>query len=899
MRPIDVRRSFPVATSIARPSTSATPASRTAFGPLRTLALASGVESGFVSRVPLAFFSTLRSIEALRPKMARLSDQGIQDAVEALRARRARGASLRSLVPETFALVREASRRTLQKEHREVQLLAGLALVDRAVAQLRTGEGKTLVAALAASLFALDGKGCHVATTNGYLAERDAGDLLPLYRALGLSVGVSKAIGQTPDEKRAAYAADITYAHADTFGFDWLDDQVVYRTEWRMQRGLHYAVVDEADDVLLDTADQPMVLAGAPESDEALEARRKIVGLAEEIADRLDPRRDLRLSYHRERWRPVLSDRGVASLEEAIAGRLSIPPRTVWSDAQAPLIHQVLKALEARHSVKEGEQYIGDTERVVLVSSTTGHAQPGSRLRHGLMDAVLSKEGRNIERELLPVGQITYQSFFNMYGRLSGMTGTARGGREELRDIYGLKVIEVPPHRPSQRIDLPDLFFPHPAPRLLSAIADVLDRHSRGQPVLVSTNSVTESKAVSARLIDPSILLADVAVSSSRLFETARALLGGSATGEGDRHAFVRRRLTENPRGARAFAEFLEQKGLPAMRIFAAKKGTVHRLLNAETEAEEASIIARAGERSAITVATQMAGRGTDITLAEGVEDLGGLHVVCIGHKTNRRKDEQAIGRAGRHGERGSSQFFVSPTDAVFSFLAARRMRALCAELGADEIRQPTGMLRRAFEKAIALAQERAEHDLAYQRVIGTRYDSVTQLQRRRLIAEREGVLHAVDLPERVHGWMIEALERADSPEAVRAFFQKLDPRIRVPDEAIADRQKLRALLDASIAHQIEDTKRARGEDDAAFRQYVRDMFLYTIDRAWAGYLDDQDEVRRQAVLETYRDANPYVEFVFGSVERFAQLREEVQGEIVSRYMFHLSPNSRKASAGA
>jgi preprotein translocase subunit SecA len=884
----------PSSSKIARPAAADEVASAHsfAFSPFRKVMLASGAESGFVSRIPYHLFSMLDRIESLRPKMRSLSDSRIKKTMGELKARRARGASLKSLVPEAFALIREASRRVLGKEHREVQLLAGMALVDRAVAQLRTGEGKTLVAALAASLFALDGKGCHVATTNGYLAERDANELTPLYEMLGLTVGVSRSLGQTSDDKRSAYAADITYAHADTLGFDWLDDQLIYRPEWRMQRGLAYAIVDEADDVLLDTAEQPMVLCSQPESDDQLAARRSAVRLAEEIARELDPQRDLRLSYKRERWSPHLSEEGVAHLELLIARRLAIAPRDVWSPSNAALIHQVLKALEAEHSVRQGEAYIGDPEKVVLVSATTGHAQPGSRLRHGLMDAVLHKEGREIERELLPVGQITYQSYFNMYGQLSGMTGTARGGRTELKENYELKVIEVPPHLPPRRVDLPDLFFPHPAPRLLAAIADAIERHASGQPVLISTTSVTESKEVSERLADPVLLLADVAVSSERLFDEALRRLPEppkpKPQGARARRSYVRERFAEHPAAARAFAELLESKGLPAVQLLSAEKGLDHRLLNAETEAEEAAIIARAGERGAITVATQMAGRGTDIGLGEDVEELGGLHVISIGHKANRRKDEQAIGRAGRHGERGSSRFYVAPTDAVFSFLPAREMRALCARLGADEIRQPEGALVRAFQRAIAKAQDRAENELAYARMINTRYDSFIHRLRLQLIAEREEVLEANDLPELVHTWLKADLSRAISEpgDAVRTFFRELDPTLAVPERSSP--RELEALLTRTLDALIERKKEARGEADGAFRQYIRDMFLYTMDQAWTAYLDGKDDLRRQAVLEMHRDGNPYVEFAKSASVGFRELGEHVRREIMSRYRFHL-----------
>jgi preprotein translocase subunit SecA len=857
--------------------------------------LASGAESAFCSRVPLSYFSTLARIESLRTEVMGLDDEGLKAAVADLRLRRAEGAALQSLIPETFALVREACRRTLGKEHRGVQLLAGMALVDRAVAQLRTGEGKTLVAALSAVLFALDGKGCHVATTNGYLAERDRETLAPLYAALGLTVGVAR-FGQTPQDKRAAYAADITYAHADTLGFDWLDDQLVYRPEWRVQRGLAYAIVDEADDVLLDTAEQPMVLCGAPETDEELEARKSSVGLAYEIADELETGRDVRLFYTRERWRPRLTDEGIVSLESALARRLAIDPSEAWSAANAPLIHEVSKALEARYAVRAGEQYIGADDNVVLVSATTGHLQPGSRLRHGLMDAVMRKEGRDLERELSPAGLIGYPSFFNMYGHLSGMTGTARHGRKELRDNYGLSVIEIPPHKPSRRDDLPDLFFPHPAPRLCAALADAIQRIERGQPVLISTDSVADSKSVSERLADPLLVLADLALSSQGLLHEASRRLGPITGGtERERHAHAVELLRADPSGARSFADFLEGKGVPARAMLGRANGVDHRLLNAETEAKEAAIIARAGERGALTIATQMAGRGTDIALAEGVEELGGLHVLCIGHKANRRKDEQAIGRGGRHGERGSSQFFVAPTDAVFSFLPARVMRDLCRDWRGDEIRQPSGAFLRRLRRSIVDAQERAEVELAHARTINSRFDAVFHLKRRGMLAERDQVLESRELPERVHHWLLEDLASAReiSPDAVRSLFRDLDPDICVPDAA--GREALDALLAATLERQIARTRVARGEDDDAFRQYVRDMFLYTMDRAWISFLEERDELVRQALHAT-RD--PFSELAFSASDRFELLRAQVRDEIVSRYKFHLRTHAAAKPQG-
>lgn len=872
-------------------------------------ALTLGLPQQLHSRIPATHLRELTKIRRLRPEVLRLSDAELTRRYQAIGARLREGAPPRRFLAEALAIGREVSRRTLGKEPYEVQLLGALALATGHVAQLATGEGKTLTCGLAAAFQALQGRGVHVVTTNAYLAERDARELAPFYQGLGLSVGVTQSAGQTYDEKRQAYARDLTYGHCATLAFDWLEDQVWWRREWRVQRGLASVIVDEADDVLLDTAQQPLVLCGAEESPESFAKRSETLRLANEIVQAIEPDRHLDLYYEREKQRPTLNAAGIDALERAIAEKLGIPadPRAVWSTEHSALLHQLHKALEARHSVALGKDYIEDRAQLTLVGST-GHPAPGSRLRHGLMNAVLTSRGLEPEPDLGVIGMISYQAYYNLYGQRAGITGTARGGKEELRDLYNLSVIEIPTHEKVARVDEPDRFFPHPGPRMLAVVADVIETHAKGQPVLVSTISVTASKEVGRRLAKPLLAFVDVAVSSGPLFRqlAGRVRGGQELVADLDRapgttlEGLGERLLTcieRDPSGAASVADYLTSLGLPARRILAAAGGLPHRVLNAETHREEAEIYAQAGRPGAITVATQMAGRGVDIPVGEEAQANGGLRVIGVEHKVNRRKDDQARGRAGRQGQPGSSVFYVSPADEVFTYLPAHQLRRLCARLSTDRIEPPAGALLDAWTAAVEGAQRRAELVNELERRRNVKLDGILEVQRRFLGHVREELLDEPNLEQHVRSWVHEVLERelraaGGRAAAARSVFGALAPDADPALLAGRSDRELHDELDRRLDLRISATQTARGEDGAAFNQYLRDMILFNLDSAWVQHLQDQELNKTSAHLAAYAERDPYLEHSRQASDDFRALEKNVREVVVRRFLHHLSPSS-------
>lgn len=872
-------------------------------------ALTLGIPQQFHSRVPASHLGELHKIRRLRPELLKLSDAQLSQRFQAIGLRLQKGEPPTRFLGEALAIAREVSRRTLKKEPYEVQLLGALALATGHVAQLKTGEGKTLTGALAAAFQALHKKGVHVVTTNAYLAERDAVELAPFYAGLGLTVGVTKSMGQSYDEKRVAYAQDITYGHCATLAFDWLEDQVWWRRDWRVQRELAFAIVDEADDVLLDTAQQPLVLCGAPESTELPAAKREELRMANEIIQAIDPERHLSLYFEREKQRPALNAAGFDALERAIAEQLGVNPDQVWSAQHNSLLYQVHKALEARYSVVLGKDFIQDQEQLTLVSST-GHPAPGSRLRHGLMNAVLTARGQAPEPELSVIGMISYQSYYNMYGKLAGITGTSRGAKEELRDIYRLSVIEIPTHKPIARVDEPDRCFPHPGPRTLAAVADVLTAHEKGTPVLVSTISVNASKHFGRRLADPLLTLVDVAVSSRPMFMAVAGLITGGdrlkreledALGASPEALAPRLRalMAEDPASFARVANLLEDLGLPARKIVAHAAGVPHRVLNAETHQEEAEIYAQAGQLGAVTVATQMAGRGVDIPVSPEALLQGGLRIIGVEHKTNRRQDDQARGRSGRQGQVGSSVFYVSPADEVFSYLPAHKLRQLCAMLPADRIEPPSPALAKAWQAAVEGAQRRAELVNEIDRRRNVKLDGVIELQRRFLRKVREEILDEPNLVDHVRRWVHDDLERdlnapgpVDRGQAIGRYLALLG--VEAPE--LAQPHTPLPLVHARVAEEIDRritaTKLARNEDDVAFNQYLRDMILYNLDQAWVLHLQNQEQNKGTAYLAAYADRDPYLEHGKNASDAFRAMEQEVRETVVGRFLHHLSSHS-------
>jgi preprotein translocase subunit SecA len=490
-----------------------------------------------------------------------------------------------------------------------------------------------------------------------------------------------------------------------------------------------------------------------------------------------------------------------------------------------------------------------------------------------------------------------------MYGKLSGITGTARGAKEELRLQYGLPVVEIPTHKDVARIDEPDRHYPHPAPRLLAAVADIGTAHAKGQPVLVSTISVNASKHVSKRLQSPLLCFSDVILSSPGLFRLLAPMISGgkellAREGQGLEKlgADVHRLLLADQKGQKAVAQALEARGLPGKKILELKEGIVHRTLNAETHEQEAEILSIAGRKGAVTVATQMAGRGVDIPLGEGVAALGGLRVVGIEHKTNRRKDDQARGRAGRQGQPGSSVFYVSPADEVFSYLPAHKLRDLCTLLPADKIVPAERGILAAWNDAIDGAQQRAELNGEAERRRSVKLDRVLEIQRGHVKRMREEILEYPKLAEELSSWLHEKAEKdvdlsKNFPIAFtcQGLMLRIEPGAQVTLALNASAEESHAALEAAIQRRMDAAKIKDGKDDDGFNQYLRDMVLYNLDSAWIGHQLEQEQMKSTAYLAAFADKDPAVEHTIQACKDFRQMQDAVKAVITSRFIFSLS----------
>jgi len=594
-------------------------------------------------------------VNALEPRAMALTDAALRSTSLDLRWRAKAGEPLSRLLPEAFALVREAGRRFLGMRHYDVQLYAGCALYDGSIAEMQTGEGKTLMATLPAYLGALEGRGVHVATVNDYLAARDSDLMRPLFERLGMTVGCIQS-GRPPEARRPQYACDITYGTAQEFAFDFLKDRIARAREQGggeafpslfgesenasagIQRGHHFAIIDEADSVLIDEAKTPLVISAPADNPSTLEvaACTWAAGIAPQLVEDED------FSLDPQRQRLELTAKGRATIR-----RMSLPPalRTLRFDE---ITRHAERALRALHLFHRDRQYIIEDGKIVIVDEYTGRLMPERKWRDGLHQAIEAKEGLTITGEMRQAAATTIQNYFTRYARLAGMTGTALTTRDEMRRVYGVRVVKIPTNRPPQRIRLPDRIYPDAATRWQAVVEEVAARHEKGQPVLIGTRSVDKSELLS-------------------------------------------RLLTE--------------RGIP------------HATLNARKHAEEAGIIAQAGLCAAVTIATNMAGRGVDIRLGPGAAERGGLHVLGTERHDSVRVDRQLEGRAGRQGDPGSTQFLLSLEDDLLRALPPSTFRRLQRQIGSHSLNQKT--LRRLFR----FAQERVERQHYRQRLQLLRYE--------------------------------------------------------------------------------------------------------------------------------------------------------------------------------
>ncbi len=753
-------------------------------------------------------------INALEPEMQELSDEQIRGRAADIRDRIAGGVDLDDVLDETFALVREASWRSLGMRHFDVQLIGAMVLNEGQIAEMKTGEGKTLTATAAVALNALTGKGVHLVTVNDYLASRDAQWMTPVYEALGLTVGVIQAM-MPEDQRREAYAADITYGTNSEFGFDYLRDNMAVRLEDCVQRGHAFCIVDEVDSILIDEARTPLIISGVPEA--AADTYYRFA----RIVPTLRAGDDYEVDEKHRTVAPLES--GVEKVERALG------IDHLYLDVHGQLVNHFIQALKAESLFRKDKEYIVRDGEVLIVDEFTGRVLEGRRYSEGLHQAIEAKEGLKIREENQTLATITLQNYFRMYDKLSGMTGTASTEANEFNKIYETDVVSVPTHRPMIRDDQNDLIFKTRDAKFNAVVADIKDAHDRGQPVLVGTISVEVSEMLSG---------------------------------------------------------MLERRGVP------------HTVLNAKQHEKEAEIIARAGERGSVTIATNMAGRGVDIKLGEGVADLGGLFVLGTERHESRRIDNQLRGRAGRQGDPGLTKFFLSAEDDLIRIFSGDRMYKILDRLGpGDDLPLDSKMLTKTVEGA----QKKVEEYNFNIRKRVLEYDDVLNKQREVVYAERRQVLEGADLSERARDWiaevLVETVDRYEDDDAAVADWDlesmfaelaQLYPMSFGVDDVRHDTLSRDELLDRLEDDAMDAYDRREAElGSEMVRDLERWVLLQLIDVDWREHLLNMDYLREGIHLRALGQKDPLSEYRLEGHQMFDEMMENVTREFV-RYMFHV-----------
>lgn len=753
-------------------------------------------------------------INGLEPSLSGLSDSSLAAKTQEFKKRLADGETLDDILPEAFAVVREASKRVLGMRHFDVQLIGGITLHRGNIAEMRTGEGKTLVATLPVYLNALTGKGVHVVTVNDYLAKRDSEWMGKLYRALGLSVGLIVA-NLDYNQRKLAYASDITYGTNNEFGFDYLRDNMVIHAEQMVQRPLNYAIVDEVDSILIDEARTPLIISGPGErSTDSYYTLAKVV-------PQLVAGEDYTIDEKQKTIAPTES--GIAKVEKMLK------IENLYDSANLELNHLLNASLRAYAMMHRDKDYVVKDGQVVIVDEFTGRLMFGRRYSDGLHQAIEAKEGLKVERESQTLASITFQNYFRMYEKLAGMTGTAKTEEQEFNNIYGLEVYEIPPNKPLLRKDLPDLIFKTKKAKYKAVVKDVVERHKKGQPVLVGTTSITQSEQLSDMLL---------------------------------------------------------------------KSGVPHNVLNAKHHEKEAEIVANAGQRGMVTIATNMAGRGTDISLGEGVAELGGLHILGTERHESRRIDNQLRGRSGRQGDPGSSQFFLSLEDDLMRIFGADNISGMMDKLGMEEDEPIEHSL---ITKSIERAQKKVEnHNFNIRKYI-LEYDDVMNQQREVLYDQRRKILGNESLRdtimEMVDSLVIKAMNQyADEklyPEEwdyegllkhLELFF--LEPgQFTVAEMEDLGRGELQERL-LAITHEEYD-KREQLIGEANMRELEKAVMLKVVDSKWMEHLDSMDMLREGIGLRAYGQKNPLVEYKFEAYDMFEAMIEAIQEDTIM-YLYRI-----------
>ena len=747
-------------------------------------------------------------INEIEPNYVKLSDANLVAKTDEFKRRLQKGETLDDLLPEAFAVVREASKRVLGMRHFDVQLMGGICLHNGNIAEMRTGEGKTLVATLPVYLNALTGKGVHVVTVNDYLATRDSEQMGRLYNFLGLSTGLIVA-NLDFNQRREAYACDITYGTNNEFGFDYLRDNMVSDVLQMVQRPLNYAIVDEVDSILIDEARTPLIISGPGQR--STDNYYKLAKIVPHLV------RDEDYIIDEKQKTIAPTDSGIEKVEKMLG------VENLYDAENIELNHLLGASLRAYAMMHRDTDYVVKDGEVVIVDEFTGRLMFGRRYSDGLHQAIEAKEGLKVERESQTLASVTFQNYFRMYEKLAGMTGTAKTEEKEFIDIYGLEVIPIPPNKPLIRTDLPDQIFKTKAAKYRAVVRNAVERHKVGQPLLIGTTSITQSEELSDMLL---------------------------------------------------------------------RAGVPHSVLNAKHHEKEAEIVANAGQMGMVTIATNMAGRGTDITLSEGVPELGGLAILGTERHESRRIDNQLRGRSGRQGDPGSSQFFLSLEDDLMRIFGADNITGIMDKLGMEEDEPIEHSL---ITKSIERAQKKVEDHNYNIRKYVLEYDDVMNQQREVLYEQRRRILRNESLRETINE-MIDKLvtDSVDAYADEKLYPEEWDyeglykhlsqyfltEEIMTPQdmEEYTRQELLERLLE--IAHEeYQDRVNMLGE--AMFSQLEKAIMLRVVDNKWMEHLDNMDMLREGIGLRAYGQKNPLVEYKFEAFEMFQNMIAAIQDETI------------------
>ncbi|MFC2695270.1 MAG: preprotein translocase subunit SecA [Lactobacillus sp.] len=769
------------------------------------------------------FEKIANKVEGYADEMAGLSDAELQAKTPAFRKRLADGAKLDDLLPEAFAVAREGAKRVLGLYPFHVQIIGGIALHFGNIAEMMTGEGKTLTATMPVYLNALTGKGVHVVTVNEYLSSRDESEMGQLYKWLGLTVGLNLN-NMTPDQKRAAYACDVTYSTNAELGFDYLRDNMVVYKEQMVQRPLNYAIIDEVDSILIDEARTPLIISGQAEqaNSEYIRADRFVKTLQEDKSDDDD---DEDHGDYKIDWPTKTISLTNQGIEKACK---HFGLKNLYDIENQALVHHIDQALRANYIMLKDIDYVVSNGEVLIVDSFTGRVMQGRRYSDGLHQAIEAKEGVKIQEESKTQATITYQNFFRMYKKLSGMTGTAKTEEEEFREIYNMQVITIPTNKPVIRKDLPDILYPTLTSKFNAVVRDIAARHKKGQPVLVGTVAIESSERLS---------------------------------------------------------KLLDQAGIH------------HAVLNAKNHAKEAQIIMNAGQRGAVTIATNMAGRGTDIKLGPGVKELGGLAVIGTERHESRRIDNQLRGRSGRQGDPGVTRFYLSLEDDLMKRFGSDRIKAFLDRISDND--DDKVIESRMITRQVEAAQKRVEGNNYDTRKQTLQYDDVMRTQREIIYGERMQVIEEdkslknvlMPMVKRTIAHQIDMFTQGEKKDwrngQIRDFIAS-----SLTDEETTDSIKWQDWTAEQLKQRLyklaEDNYAEKAKllsDPAQMLEFEKVVILRVVDDRWTDHIDAMDQLRQSIGLRGYGQMNPLVEYQESGYRMFEEMISNIEFDATRLFM--------------